>query len=158
MRSQTPQKDRAVSQTLAKGSDRSPHLPARSVCRPPVGEHCRVRGVCVCVGGGRAPPAALLPYLRPPHSVHSFARVWSLLPKPGGLSDLRLPRAAHFPAEALRPVFQTFPLSVLSSLRKGGRERNPFSRPLRTAPGAGEPGWPCGTAGGFVLRSCFLTI
>lgn len=58
--------------------------------------------------------------------------------------------------------FYTFSFGILSTLRKGGRERSPFFRPLPNSTGkqpvAGELGWPCGTAGVFVLRSCFLTI
>lgn len=122
-RSQAPRKDRAVSQTREEGTDRSPHLPARSVCGLGLGS--------TAVGGweegGRAPPAApRTPHLRPPHSAHSFARVRSSLPKRGDLFDLRFRRAAHFPAEALRLLLLYFFFWYLVHLKKGRPGAKPF--------------------------------
>lgn len=63
-RSQAPRKDRAVSQTREEGTDRSPHLPARSVCGLRLGS--------TAVGGGRRVVARPLLRRAPPPPATAF--------------------------------------------------------------------------------------
>lgn len=126
-------------------------------------------GPCAGSGWGALRWGGARPLLRraPPTSGHRIPRILS---RGSGLrfqsGEICSTSAFEEPPISLQRLFAssfyTFSFGILSTLRKGGPERSPFFRPLPNSTGkqpvAGERGWPCGTAGVFVLRSCFLTI
>lgn len=152
VRHSPPPKDRTLSQSLEKGTVGSQHLPTRRLCGPPAAERAARAGV-----GRPLPRCAPTSDRRIPH----------ILSRGSGL-NFEPGRYFGFPAFQEPPLsLSKFPSSRLflsepcSSL-EGSLGEKPFLRSLRKSTGkrlgAGEQGWPCGTAGGFVLRSCFLTI
>lgn len=151
-----PQEDRSVSQTREKRTDRSPHLPARRVCWPPVGEHWGGGDG----GGGRAPPAAPHPYLRPPHSAHSFARVGVFASKAQRFVRPPPSKSHPFPCRGSSPPPPDFSSWYLVLPKEGRPGRETLSPPAlsdqrREAAGCGRAGLALRNSGGLCSPQLF---